>query len=40
LTSATAVLRERRRERWRDPADVGMAARLAVVMAGDGEPAP
>jgi 5-methylcytosine-specific restriction endonuclease McrA len=38
LDEVTAVLRERRRERWRDPHDVGMAARLAPVMAaGDDE---
>lgn len=37
LDEVTAVLRERRRARWRDPADVGMAARLAPVMAGDDE---
>jgi hypothetical protein len=33
LDEVVAVLRERRRERWRDPEDVGMAARLAPVMA-------
>jgi 5-methylcytosine-specific restriction endonuclease McrA len=33
LDEIVAVLRERRRQRWRDPADVGMAARLAAVMA-------
>ena len=33
LDDVVAVLRERRRERWRDPANVGMAARLAAVMA-------
>jgi 5-methylcytosine-specific restriction endonuclease McrA len=40
LDEVTTVLRERRRERWRDPADVGMAARLAPVIADDGEAAP
>lgn len=41
LDEVVAVLRERRRERWRDPADVGMAARLAPVMeASDDELAP
>jgi 5-methylcytosine-specific restriction endonuclease McrA len=34
LAEVVAVLRARRLERWRDPADVGMAARLAAVMAG------
>jgi hypothetical protein len=33
LDEVVAVLRERRRERWRDPEDVGMAGRLAPVMA-------
>jgi 5-methylcytosine-specific restriction endonuclease McrA len=33
LDDVARVLRERRRERWRDPASVGMAARLAPVMA-------
>jgi 5-methylcytosine-specific restriction endonuclease McrA len=32
LDEIVAVLRARRRERWRDPADVGMAARLAAVI--------
>ncbi|HET9627568.1 MAG TPA: HNH endonuclease [Kofleriaceae bacterium] len=32
LDEVVAVLRERRRARWRDPADVGMAARLASVI--------
>ncbi len=31
LDEVVAVLRARRRERWRDPAAVGMAARLAEV---------
>jgi 5-methylcytosine-specific restriction endonuclease McrA len=33
LDEIVAVLRARRLERWRDPAEVGMAARLAAVMA-------
>lgn len=33
LDEVVAVLRKRRSERWRDPVDVGMAARLAGVMA-------
>jgi len=33
LDDVVAKLRERRRERWRDPDKVGMAARLAPVMA-------
>lgn len=37
LEEVVAVLRARRLERWRDPADVGMAARLAPVLA---RPAP
>lgn len=32
LDEVVAVLRARRLERWRDPADVGMAARLARVI--------
>lgn len=32
LDEVVAVLRARRRERWRDPASVGMALRLAPVM--------
>lgn len=39
LDKVVAVLRARRRERWRDPADVGMAARLAPLIAdGDDDP--
>jgi hypothetical protein len=34
LDEVVAVLRERRRERWRDPASVGMATRLAPVLSG------
>lgn len=34
LDEVVAVLRARRLARWRDPAEVGMAARLAAVMAG------
>jgi 5-methylcytosine-specific restriction endonuclease McrA len=34
LDEVAATLRARRRERWRDPASVGMAARLAPVMPG------
>jgi hypothetical protein len=34
LGEVVAVLRERRRERWRDPASVGMATRLAPVLSG------
>ena len=33
----SGVLRPRPRPPWRDPVDVGMAARLAPVMAGDDE---
>jgi 5-methylcytosine-specific restriction endonuclease McrA len=32
LEQIVALLQARRRERWRDPADVGMEARLAAVM--------
>lgn len=32
LEEVVAVLRARRLERWRDPADVGMAGRLASVL--------
>jgi 5-methylcytosine-specific restriction endonuclease McrA len=32
LEEVVAVLRARRRERWRDPADVGMATRLASLI--------
>lgn len=35
LDEVTAVLRARRRERWREPASVGMAMRLAPVMPHD-----
>lgn len=35
LDEVVAVLRKRRSERWRDPVDVGMAARLAAVMAAN-----
>jgi 5-methylcytosine-specific restriction endonuclease McrA len=38
LDDVARVLRERRRERWRDPASVGMAARLAPVMSGPDVP--
>jgi 5-methylcytosine-specific restriction endonuclease McrA len=37
LDEVVAVLRARRLERWRDPADVGMAARLSRVL-GRGAP--
>ena len=32
LDEVVAVLQQRRRERWRDPEDVGMAARLAPLL--------
>ena len=35
LDEVVAALRQRRSERWRDPATVGMAARLAPVLAAD-----
>lgn len=35
LDEVVALLRERRAARWRDPADVGMAARLAPVLQPD-----
>lgn len=35
LDEIVARLRDRRTERWRNPADVGMAARLAPVLAPD-----
>ena len=34
LDAMVAMLRARRAERWRDPGDVGMTARLARVMPG------
>jgi 5-methylcytosine-specific restriction endonuclease McrA len=34
LEQVVAVLKARRLERWRDPSDVGMEARLASVMGG------
>lgn len=37
LGEVVAALRERRRERWRDPASVAMATRLAPVMTGRGK---
>jgi 5-methylcytosine-specific restriction endonuclease McrA len=39
LEQIVALLQARRRERWRDPADVGMEARLASVMAAASDPA-
>jgi 5-methylcytosine-specific restriction endonuclease McrA len=33
LDAIVAFLRQRRQARWRDPADVGMAVRLAAVLA-------
>jgi len=38
LDEVVAVLRERRRARWRDPDAVGMAGRLAAVLPGDADP--
>jgi hypothetical protein len=38
LDDVARVLGERRRERWRDPDSVGMAARLAPVMSGPDVP--
>jgi 5-methylcytosine-specific restriction endonuclease McrA len=38
LEQIVALLQARRRERWRDPADVGMEARLASVMAAASDP--
>jgi len=40
LEQVVAVLKARRLERWRDPSDVGMEARLASVMGGPQDPAP
>lgn len=37
LAEVVDTLRTRRRDRWRDPADVGMAVRLAPVLGGRDE---
>lgn len=38
LEQVVALLQARRRERWRDPADVGMEVRLASVMRAASDP--